>query len=106
MRALVEAGADPEERDIDGLTPLMRLVIDGREAARTAQLLVSLGADLSAEHASGLTALDLAREDPAKAELARFLESLVEKSSDHVAVLGVALPAGWNKGAVAASVSF
>ncbi len=93
IRALVSAGANPNERDADGLTPLMRTVIDGRGAERTVSLLVSLGADLEAEHPSGMTALDLAKEDPAKADLARFIASLVEKTEDLPSVLGIAEPA-------------
>lgn len=98
IRALVAAGADPNERDADGLTALMRAVIDGRGAERTVRLLVLLGADLAAEHPSGLTALDLAEGDPAKADLARCLESLAEKCDATVPVLGVAPPGGVRPG--------
>jgi hypothetical protein len=93
VRALVRGGADVDARDSDGLTPLMRAVIDGRAAERTIRLLVALGADPSAEHPSGLTALDLAQEDPAKADIARLLESLVKQEAEVPATLGVAVPA-------------
>jgi len=92
IRALVHGGADPNQRDHDGLTPLMRAVIEGRGAERTVRLLVSLGADLEAEHSSGLRALDLAREDPSKSELVRLIESLSEKTNDAPPAVGTAQP--------------
>lgn len=93
VRALLEAGADPNRRDLDGLTPLMRAVIDGSDAESTVRQLVALGADLYAEHLSGLTAVDLAKEDSAKADLACVLDSLAEKADDAPSVFGIAEPA-------------
>lgn len=93
VRTLLEAGADPNRRDVDGLTPLMRAVTDGRAAESTARQLVALGADVYAEHLSGLTALDLANEDPAKADLARVLGTLAEKADSTSPAFGIAEPA-------------
>lgn len=80
VRVLAAGGGDVDERDADGLTPLMRAVLTARGDARTAETLLELGADLAAQHASGMTALELAQGDPAKAELARALEGWASKS--------------------------
>ncbi|MEZ4217158.1 MAG: ankyrin repeat domain-containing protein [Myxococcota bacterium] len=79
VRALAAGGADVDRRDADGLTPLMRAVLTGRGDARAALALLELGADLDAAHPSGLTALELAQGDPAKAALARALADWAAK---------------------------
>lgn len=93
VRALVSGGASLDQADGDGLTPLMRAVVDSRGSERTVSLLVSLGADVEAEHPSGMTALDLAKADPAKASLAKCLESLIGKPEESTpSTLGLAAP--------------
>ena len=85
VRALVRGGADVEVRDADGLTPLMRAVVDGRGDARTFAIvdtLVDLGARIDASHAADVTAAELARLDPAKAELAAHLDRLADKQAE------------------------
>jgi ankyrin repeat protein len=80
IRALVGAGANIEERDGDGLTPLMRAVLLGSGGEAAVVALCDMGVDLGAEHLSGLTAIDLAAQDPAKAHLARRLELYAKRS--------------------------
>ncbi len=94
LRVLVEAGAQIEARDADGLTPLIRAVLDGPGNPVAIRTLVELGADLEAKHEAGLSALEIARQAPDKAQVVELLMELREKqgSSDGQARVASAGP--------------
>ncbi|CAM9281508.1 unnamed protein product [Sphacelaria rigidula] len=58
IRELLKLGADPNSRDIHGITPLMRAAQDLKFGAKTAQVLLEAGADMSIiEPATNQTAM-------------------------------------------------
>ena len=59
MKILIENGANPNVCDENGNTPLM--LACARLDARTADTLLSLGADIDRKNKKGLTAADLKR---------------------------------------------
>lgn len=59
VKALLDAGADPNAADGAGLTPLMRAA--GRDDVDTVILLLDYGASVDEKSAAGKTALDYAR---------------------------------------------
>ena len=52
---LLAAGIDPDEGDVNGVTPLMRFAMEGSETA--VQRLIDKGADVNAKDKTGATAL-------------------------------------------------
>lgn len=60
VRILIEAGADVNARDADGLTPLMAAVV--QDHAAIVELLLKRGAEVNARDGRGRTALALATE--------------------------------------------
>jgi ankyrin repeat protein len=76
VRAHLEAGADPDEPQFLGLTPLMRAAVRNDVAIVT--LLLGAGADLNAVAPEGLTAAHVA----AEADAADSLEALVAAGAD------------------------
>ena len=63
VRLLLEAGADPDVRDVQGMTALMYAVahpIDQRRAAKLVTELIQAGADVNLRTESGDTALSVA----------------------------------------------
>ena len=85
VQAHLEAGADPDEPRVVGLTPLMRAAI--RDDVAIVALLVDAGADLEATAAEGLTAVHVA----AQTDAAASLELLVAAGAglDDVSVNGM-----------------
>jgi ankyrin repeat protein len=86
VRAHLEAGADPDEPRVMGLTPLMRAA--ARDDAAIVTLLLGAGADLDATAPVGITAAHVAAEADAPASL----EALVAAGAD----LGAASGNGMN----------
>jgi ankyrin repeat protein len=76
VRAHLEAGANPDEPQFLGLTPLMRAAVRNDVAIVT--LLLGAGADLNAVAPEGLTAAHVA----AEADAADSLEALVAAGAD------------------------
>ncbi len=72
MKLLLEAGADKDAEDDQGLTPLFMAAHYDREAV--VKLLLAAGADTAAK-AGGKTALDLAREQGRTSVVAAFEEA-------------------------------
>ncbi len=78
-RVLLEQGADPNSRESDGSTPLMRA-----KDVPTLEVLVAHGADLKARNTEGETVLEYAvnsslRTDDASQEQAHFIEKLIKQ---------------------------
>ena len=61
IEALITAGADPNERDVDGATPLHYAVIFNPEAPEAIEVLLDAGADSVAQNASDETPRDIAQ---------------------------------------------
>ena len=80
VRAQLEAGADPDEPRVLGLTPLMRAAL--RDDVAIVTLLLGAGADLNAVAPEGLTVAHVA----AEADAAESLEVLVAAGADLGAV--------------------
>ena len=76
IRLLARAGADLEERDGDGLTPLMRATMDGAGNPEAIRDLVACGADPNAKHGAGVSALEIAEQHPGKEHLVALLVEL------------------------------
>lgn len=82
VRALVGAGANVNQADCQGGTPLMCVCLVGEEGALDlAKLLLELGADIHACAQSGATAEAIARSHGRCPELGDFLSSLRESSA-------------------------
>ena len=64
VQAAIDAGADLEARDANGLTPLM-FAARFNENAEVVQLLLDAGADATATNEDGETAWDLIQENEA-----------------------------------------
>ncbi len=61
IKLIIESGADPNQRDIHGLTALMYAAMNGDR--RCYDALVSLGADAGAKDLNAMTAKDYALEN-------------------------------------------
>lgn len=57
VKMLLEAGADPDERDHAGITPMLALHLDGREAMAIIDILLGFGANINAQDRSGASVL-------------------------------------------------
>jgi ankyrin repeat protein len=73
---LLEAGADPDEPRVNGLTPLMRA--SGRDDREMVVVLLDAGADLGATDIGGLSAWDIA----AQLDAAESLDALIAAGAD------------------------
>jgi ankyrin repeat protein len=83
LKALLDAGADPNERNRFGETPLLGMRINERQSATLLDLLLEAGADINAKDANGSTILSRGmREGPGYDAVYEGLELLLEKGAD------------------------
>jgi ankyrin repeat protein len=86
VRALLDAGAEVNAKDIRGMTPLMYAVTSDHAEAAIVKLLLARGADVTVKSAAGETVADWARKSNAPA----VLQALNLKPSTPVATLKIA----------------
>jgi ankyrin repeat protein len=72
VRALLDAGAEPNARDIRQMTPLMLAVGSETQDAAVVRVLIHAGADVTAKSKAGETALDWARKYGSKDVMAQL----------------------------------
>lgn len=73
VRALLDAGAEPDPVDVFGDTPLWRSVMTSAGDLTTTTLLLAAGADPNMRNRNGVSPLDLAR-DTGQDDIVRLLE--------------------------------
>ena len=83
---LINAGADINLRDNQGITSLMLATLEGRE--RVVKLLIDKKADVNAQDGEGITALMLAG-DEGRTEIAEFFLIIRQTLTDKATVEAV-----------------
>jgi ankyrin repeat protein len=85
VRALIEAGADVNAKDVRGMTPLMLAVARADQDAAVIRLLLDHGADVTVVSAAGETAADWARKLGTPVGLKMFNVTALQPSQPAVA---------------------
>jgi ankyrin repeat protein len=86
VKTLLDAGADINEKDIRGMTPLMYAISTDRQDAALIKILLARGADVNAKSVAGETAADWARKSGAPAGM----QALGLKPASPVAAVKIA----------------